>query len=135
MEATQTKRLHFLHGVRRVVRFSWGGTLSKPGMSVLMTHNNDFGLGLRIHESGDFKLEYRYNDDKLDEVVMLWKDPATGVSQCLFHLEAMSEEHWYAGVYLPGQEKNEHGIIPSKHALQMWFSRLNAANDYGDVDL
>lgn len=77
-----------------------------------------------------FRIEYRYDEDgSLDEVLLYHQE------ECLFHLECMGDQHWYAGLYLPGTEKNQHGIIPSSHALQMWFSRLNASNDTGDIKL
>lgn len=66
-----------------------------------------------------FKIEYRFTEDgKLDELVFFH------YKECLMHLECMEDDAWYLGWYLPGTEKNEHGIVAPAHVIQTWFKTL-----------
>lgn len=71
-----------------------------------------------IEGPNGLKIEYRFQNNDLDEIVYYHNDI------CILHLENLSELSWYLGIYLPGIEKNEHGLIPAQHAIQCWFRNL-----------
>lgn len=74
-----------------------------------------------------FKIEYRFTETgALDELLFYHQN------ECLMHLEQTADDSWYLGWYLPGTEKNEHGITAPAHVVQTWFKSLYASSPLVD---